>query len=204
MSNRIRPRLLGAAAVVLLGTLLAGCNNSTGQTTPTEETTTTTVTESTTTTVAPTTTTTTMATTTTTVPPTTTTTLAPSQDPDHPFYDPYEGYDEPEQFWPVGFGEFDEAIDMLVGGAAQGGVVPKRGCDTAPLGSPCYEVESHTHADGRYHVAVISINVRVVQGDRDFRDIYIEVRSEEPRQGWYVTKEKFIPWGNTPPPIWAR
>lgn len=201
MTNRITTRLLGACVAVLFGVVLAGCGNS-EVTATTEDTMTTTVGETTTTTVAqPTTTTTTP--TTTTVAPTSTTTLAPSQDPDHPFYDPYAGMDEPERLWPVGFGEFDEAIDLLMGGIAQGGVVPKRGCDTAPVGSPCYEVEKHTHSDGKHHVVLISVNVHVDQ-DRDERHVYVEVRSEDPARGWIVTKEKFAQTGYMPKPVWAR
>lgn len=190
MSNRITTRLLGACAVVLLGIVLAGCNSSADTTT----------TEEPTTTVAPTTTTTTMPTTTTTVAPTTTTTLAPSEDPDHPFYDPYAGKDEPKGFWPGGYGEFDDAIYMVVS-AAGGGRTMHRGCDTAPIGDACYEVEIHKQADGMYHVVVIAINEYLQ--DRDHRGSYVEVRAEDPADGWYVTKEARTPLGPATRPAWA-
>lgn len=199
MGSSVSKRLLGACAVVLIGAVLAGCNGSTTMLDPVEETTTTTIAAATTT-VAPTTSTTTMPTTTTTVAPTTTTTLTPSEDPDHPFYDPYAGMDEPQRFWPGGYGEFDDAIYMIAA-AAGGGRTMHRGCDTAPMESACYEVEIHTHADDKYHVAVISINEYL--RDRDHRHTYIEVRAEVPADGWYVTKEASTPLGPATRPAWA-
>lgn len=211
MSNRITQRLLGACAVVLLGVVLAGCNGSGAQTTTTEEPTTTTVAEeTTTTTVAPTTTTTSMPVTTTTVPPsTTTTTLAPSDDPDHPFYDPYAGHDAPERsrfVWPVAFGEWEEAKKMILAAAVTGDDSAERDCASVSYPAVCHTVESHTQLDGKYHVVVVSIRMSPFDGP-DHRDWYIEIRAEDPAvtgTGWRVTKVADTPLGPATRPTWAR